>query len=164
MIRKIFSLVLGALLLALSLPAEAQPPAGKVPRIGFLTNGSASDPAAALRFDAFRQGLGALGYVEGKTIIIDSRYAEGRPERLPELAEDLVRLKVDILRRTERPDSPSGQEGDHDHPYRHVEFRQSHWYRGYREPCPAGRQCHGSNKLQRRVARKAPGTFERSPP
>jgi putative ABC transport system substrate-binding protein len=97
MIRRVFSLVLGALLLALGVCVEAQQPAGKAPRIGFLTNVSASDPAAALRFDAFRQGLRELGYIDGKTIIIDSRYAEGRPERLPELAEDLVRLKVELF-------------------------------------------------------------------
>jgi ABC-type uncharacterized transport system substrate-binding protein len=76
---------------------EAQQAAGKVPRIGFLTNVSASDSSARLRFDAFRDGLGTLGYVEGKTIIIDSRYAEGKAERLPELTEELIRLKVDIL-------------------------------------------------------------------
>ena len=97
MIRRIFSLVLGALLLALSHPAEAQQPAGKIPRIGFLTNGSASDPLNALRLDAFRQGLRDLGYVEGKTINIEYRYAEGRSERLVESIEELVRLKVDIL-------------------------------------------------------------------
>ena len=95
--KNIFGFALGVMLLVLSVCVEAQQPAGKVPRIGFLTNGSASDPAAALRLDAFRQGLGALGYVEGKTIIIEYRYAEGRPERLPELAEDLVRLKVELF-------------------------------------------------------------------
>jgi putative ABC transport system substrate-binding protein len=47
---------------------------------------------ASLRFDSFRQGLRDLGYV-----VIESRYAEGNPERLPELAEDLIRLKVDIF-------------------------------------------------------------------
>jgi ABC-type uncharacterized transport system substrate-binding protein len=95
--RKLGSFALCAMLLALCQSAEAQQPAGKVPRIGFLTNGSASDPAAALRLDAFRQGLRDLGYIEGKTIIIDSRYAEGKPERLPELAEDLVGLKVELF-------------------------------------------------------------------
>ncbi len=93
----VICLTLCSMLFALSYSASAQQPAGKAPRIGFLTNGSASDPAAALRFDAFRQGLRELGYIDGKTIIIDSRYAEGRPERLPELAEDLVRLKVELF-------------------------------------------------------------------
>ena len=95
--KRIFGLALGVMLSALCLRAEAQQPTGKVPRIGFLHNGSVSDTTTALRFDAFRQGLGALGYVEGKTIIIDSRYAEGKPERLPELAEHLVRLKVELF-------------------------------------------------------------------
>ena len=85
-----------SMLLALCSAVEAQQPAGKVPRIGFLTN-SSSDQLNALRLDAFRQGLAVLGYVEGKNIIIEYRYAEGRPERLPELAEDLVRLKVELF-------------------------------------------------------------------
>ena len=75
--------------------AEAQQPA--VPRIGFLTNESASDWATALRLEAFRHGLRELGYVEGKNIIVEHRYAEGKSERLTELAEDLVRLKIDIF-------------------------------------------------------------------
>jgi len=86
-----------AMLLALSVRVGAQQPAGKVPRIGFLATGSASDPRNALGRDAYRQGLRELGYVEGKNINIEYRYAEGRSERLPELAEELVRLKVDIL-------------------------------------------------------------------
>ena len=97
MIRRIFSLVLGALLLALSHPAEAQQPAGKVPRIGFLTTGSASDPRNVLSMDTLRQALRDLGYVEGKNINFESRYAEGKFEQLPSLTEELVRLKVDIL-------------------------------------------------------------------
>jgi putative ABC transport system substrate-binding protein len=93
-----FVVLVAALLFALcSALAEAQPPAGKVPQVGFLTNGSASDPATALRLDAFRQGLRELGYVDGKNIHIEYRYAEGKSERLTELAEELVRLKVDIL-------------------------------------------------------------------
>jgi putative tryptophan/tyrosine transport system substrate-binding protein len=83
------------MLFALCLSAEAQQPAAKVSRIGFLTTGG--EAASALRVEAFRQGLRELGYVEGKNIIIKYRYAEGRFERLPELAEELVRLKVDVL-------------------------------------------------------------------
>jgi len=82
--------------LAAAVIAEAQQP-GKVPRIGFLTTGSASDPTTALRLDGFRQGLRELGYVQGKNINIEYRYAEGRSERLAELIEELLRLKVDIL-------------------------------------------------------------------
>jgi putative tryptophan/tyrosine transport system substrate-binding protein len=95
--KKIMLLALCALVFAFNLSAQAQQPAGKVPLIGFLNTGSASDPVNALRRDLFRQGLRDLGYVEGKNINIEYRYAEGRFERLPELAEELVRLKVEIL-------------------------------------------------------------------
>lgn len=95
--KKVNWIALGAMLYALCLSAEAQQSAAKVPRIGFLATGSASDPRNALGRDGFRQGLRDLGYVEGKNINIEYRYAEGRSERLPELAEELVRLKVDIL-------------------------------------------------------------------
>ena len=74
--------------------AEAQQPK-KVPRIGFLAANSASTNPA--RRDAFRQGLRALGYVEGKNIVIEYRYAEGKPEHLPALAAELVQLNVDII-------------------------------------------------------------------
>ena len=95
--KKIFSIALGALLCGFSVSVGAQQTTGKGPRIGFLDSGSASDPLNALRLDALRQGLRELGYVEGKNINIDSRYDEGKPGRLQELAEELVRLKVDIL-------------------------------------------------------------------
>ena len=73
---------------------EAQQPT-KVPRIGFL---SAVSPSTILaRIEAFRQGLRELGYVEGKNIVIEWRYAEGKLDRLSELAAELVRLKVDVI-------------------------------------------------------------------
>jgi putative tryptophan/tyrosine transport system substrate-binding protein len=95
--KRVVCFVLGAMLLALSVSAEAQQPTGNVPRIGFLTTASASDPQTTLRLDAFRQGLRDLGYVEGKTVNIDYRYADGKPERLPQLAEELIHLKINIL-------------------------------------------------------------------
>jgi putative ABC transport system substrate-binding protein len=85
----VVTLVLG--LLALPFAAEAQQPA-KPPRIGYLT---AVSPAVIARsIEAFRQGLRELGYVEGQNLVIEWRYAEGRLERLPELAAELVRLQV----------------------------------------------------------------------
>jgi len=86
--------LLAVFLLAVPLAAEAQAPA-KIPRIGFL---SARPPTDNPYFiEAFRQGLRELGYVEGQTIAIEYRFAEGRPERLPALAAELVRLKVDVI-------------------------------------------------------------------
>jgi putative tryptophan/tyrosine transport system substrate-binding protein len=92
--RRIFCFVLSALLLSLGLSAEAQQPK-KVPRIGMLVSGTASSQKTWL--DAFRQGLNTLGYVEGQNIIIERRDPEGRPERYPELAAELARLKVDVI-------------------------------------------------------------------
>src|SRR6266481_5756860 len=74
--------------------AEAQQPK-KVPRIGFLSTVSPSTISA--RLEAFRQGLRELGYVEGKNIFIEWRFAEGKADRLPGLAAELVRVKVDLI-------------------------------------------------------------------
>jgi putative tryptophan/tyrosine transport system substrate-binding protein len=93
--KNIFCIALSAMLFALSFPVEAQQPTRKVPRIGFLTIGSASSVTS--RYDAFRQGLRELGYVEGQNIVIEWRFAEGKREELPALANDLVRLKVDVI-------------------------------------------------------------------
>ena len=75
--------------------AEAQQQPARIPRIGILIPASASFFSA--RVDTFRQRLRELGYVEGKNIVIEYRYAEGKLERLPELAVELVRLKVDVI-------------------------------------------------------------------
>jgi putative ABC transport system substrate-binding protein len=79
--------------LGLPLAAEAQQ-TGKVHRVGFLLDGPAVFPDAV---EAFRQGLRDLGYVEGRNIAIEYRWADGKPERMRELAEELVRLKVDVI-------------------------------------------------------------------
>ena len=87
-----------ALLVSLALAsvhlAEAQQ-AGKIFRIGFLDNSTAS--GSAVLVEAFRQELSKLGWIEGKNITIEYRFAEQKLERLPELAGDLVRLKVDLI-------------------------------------------------------------------
>ena len=92
--KKIRVLTLCAVLLALCFSAGAQQ-ATKIPKIGYLT-GATRDGQAA-RIEAFRQGLRELGYVEGKNIVIEYRYAEGKLDRLPELAAELVRLKIDVI-------------------------------------------------------------------
>ena len=88
------SILFAGALLAVAVIVEAQQPA-KVPRIGFLIGSSPAGSAA--RIEAFRQGLRELGYIEGKNIVIEWRYAEGKFDRLPALAAELVRLKVDAI-------------------------------------------------------------------
>jgi ABC-type uncharacterized transport system substrate-binding protein len=92
--NKFISFALGAWLFALSYSASAQQ-SPKTPRIGFL--GAASVAANSARVDAFRQGLRDLGYIEGKTIVIEYRYADGKFDRLPALAAELVGLKVNVI-------------------------------------------------------------------
>ena len=79
---------------AAPLPADAQQ-TGKVHRIGYLSSGSST--AVPHIIEAFRQGLRELGWVEGQNMVIDYRFAEYRYDRLPDLAAELVRLKVDII-------------------------------------------------------------------
>jgi ABC-type uncharacterized transport system substrate-binding protein len=91
MSKKILCLGLGALLLAFSFPANAQP-AKKVPLIGYL--GIVENPELD---SAFRKGLAEHGYVGGQNIRVEYRYAQGKDERLAELAAELVSLKVDVI-------------------------------------------------------------------
>ena len=88
------SILVAVVLLALAVTAESQQSA-RIHRIGILSPSSGSFFSA--RVEAFRQRLGELGYVEGKNILIEYRYAEGKGERLPDLVAELVRLKVDII-------------------------------------------------------------------
>ena len=94
MSKKVMCVALLAMLFALCPSAEAQQPK-KVPRIGYL---SSSDPATeSTRAEAIRLALRKLGYIEGQNIAIEYRYAEGKRDREPQLASELVRLKVDII-------------------------------------------------------------------
>jgi putative ABC transport system substrate-binding protein len=93
--RKLGSFALSVMIIALGFPAEAQQ-AKKVPRIGHLLQNSASGENRGLS-EAFRQGLRELGYIDGKNVVIVVRSAESKVERLPELAAELVQLKVDLL-------------------------------------------------------------------
>jgi putative ABC transport system substrate-binding protein len=91
--RREFITLSGGAAAAWPLVAHAQQ--AKIARVGFLGLVSASSHAA--RSAAFRTGLRELGWVEGKNIVIESRWAEGNYDRLPEMADELVRLKVDVL-------------------------------------------------------------------
>src|SRR4030095_7654612 len=89
-----WSLILVATLVGVfGVAAEAQPT--KVPRVGYLSASSLA--ALASRTEAFRHGLSDLGYVEGKNIIIEYRYGDGQLDRVPALAAELARLKVDMI-------------------------------------------------------------------
>ena len=94
--RKFLAYTFCAILLALSNAASAQ----QMPRLGFLGTTSPSDISA--RIEMFRQGLREVGYIEGQNIVIEYRWAEGRPDRLSKLAAELVNLRVDIIVRTEK--------------------------------------------------------------
>jgi putative ABC transport system substrate-binding protein len=88
------SILVAVAVFAVGVIAEAQQPK-KVPRIGYLA--AAPSSANPARIEAFRQGVRELGYVEGKNIVIEWRFADGKLERLPEFAAELVRLKVDVI-------------------------------------------------------------------
>jgi putative tryptophan/tyrosine transport system substrate-binding protein len=90
----ITSLIPSILLFALCFSAEAQQP-GKVHRIGFLDSSTNSNSAVLV--EAFQKELSKLGWIEGKNITIEYRYAEGKRDRFPELAAEMVRLKVDLI-------------------------------------------------------------------
>jgi len=95
---KVMTTILCSLTIAMMVAAataQAQQPA-KIPRVGFLSAASSSSDMA-VRIEAFRQGLRVLGYVEGKNIVIEYRYAAGKLDRLPDLAAELVRLNVNVI-------------------------------------------------------------------
>jgi len=91
--KAIVVLIIGLALTSVHL-ADAQQ-AGKIPRVGIL--GSVSASGSTTRIESLRAGLRDLGYVEGKNIVIEFRWAEGNYDRLPELAAELARLNVDVL-------------------------------------------------------------------
>ena len=159
--KKITVLTLCAMLFALCSSADAQQ-TGKVLRIGFLDASTAS--GSAVLVEAFRQELSKLGWIEGKNITIEYRFAEQKNERLPELAADLVRLKVDLIVVTGATGGVSGEESNYYHPHRDDE----RWGpRGCRFGCQsgaAGRQCHRVLEFSARAKhQKARDTQGRSP-
>ena len=120
------SILIAVVLLALGVMAEAQQPK-KVPRLGYLAPGDAAGDS--IRSEAIRLALRERGHKEGQNIAIEYRYAEGKNGRLPELATELVRLKVDLILVQEGQTDPGGHECDQD---------DSHRYGGRRD-----RSCRG---------------------
>jgi putative ABC transport system substrate-binding protein len=93
--KRIIGFVLGAIFFALCSPAETQQP-GKIPRIGYVSGtGNTDNPGPNI--ESFRQGLRDRGYVEGKNILVEYRYAEGKNELLPGLVTELLQRKVDVV-------------------------------------------------------------------
>ena len=144
MTKKIILLALCSLLLAPCSAVDAQQ-ATKIFRIGFLDSSTASGMAVLV--DAFRQELGKLGWIEGKNITIEYRFAEQKSERLPELAADLVRLKVDLIVVTATPPGLAAKKATTTIP---IVMTNGCGPRGCRFGCQsgaAGRQCHRASGL-----------------
>ena len=135
---------------------------GKILRIGFLDGSTASGSAVLL--DTFRQELSKLGWIEGKNITIEYRFAEQKPERLPELAADLVRLKVDLIVATGAPAALAAKKATTTIP---IVMTSAGGPRGCRSGCQsgaAGRQCHRALGFSARAKhQKARGTQGRGP-
>ena len=132
------------LLFAVGLATAAAQPAEKMPRVGYISPGSRSDPVRQRRLEGFRQGLRDLGYVEGRNIAIESRWAEGKYDRYPGLAADLVRLKVRVIVAVgggaSEPGGPTSDQHDSD---RHVGRYRSLGRRTRVQSCAPPRKRHG---------------------
>jgi hypothetical protein len=96
-IRKVALALIPALGVALACGVSMAEPINKVYRVGIMVNGAASSPLGARAIDGFRQNFGHLGYVDGESIVIEPKFAEGRLDRLPVLADELVQLDVDVI-------------------------------------------------------------------
>jgi len=95
--RKIVICLLTGCLMCIALFAEAQQP-GKVPKIGYVSNRVRPSPSSPdFGQEAFRQGLRDVGYADGKNVVVEYRYAEGKDNRLPDLVGELIQLKVDVI-------------------------------------------------------------------
>jgi putative ABC transport system substrate-binding protein len=116
--------------------------AGRLPTIGFLGAGTPS-PYKQLTA-AFVQRLRELGWIEERTVAIEYRWAEGRSERLPVVAAEFVRLKVDVMGHGGNSGNARRKAGDIDHPYRLSGVRRSGQRRASRKPSAAGQQCYRS--------------------
>ena len=115
--KQLFSILLIAPVVLVAAAASAQQQK-KVARIGYL---SSADPASeSVRSEPLRLALRELGYTDGQNISTEYRYSEGKNDRLPELAAELVRLKVDIIVKRRGPPDPGGKECDQDDSHRYV--------------------------------------------
>ena len=135
--KNIFYIALGAMLFALGVTVEAQQ-TKKVPRIGYLSTGSRSSAVV----EAFQQGLRDLGYIEGQNITIEYRSTEGMAERLPNLAAELVQLKVDIIVVGGSPATQAAKKCYQNNPHRHDKCYRPSGNRAGRQSCAPRWECH----------------------
>ena len=143
--RLIGRAVILTLILALApLAAQGQPPE-KRHRVGYLSPGAPSDLGRQRRFEAFRQGLRELGYVEGQNIAIESRWAEGKYERYSALAADLVRLKVDVIVAVGGRATQDAQQATRTIPIVMSVVIDPSRERTRRQPCAPRRERHGAD-------------------
>ena len=131
-----------------------------MPVIGYLSSGSPGPYAPFVA--AFRQGLSETGYVEGQNLAIEYRWAEGRYDRLPALAADLVGRKVDVIVTRAAPLGARGEKRDLDDPDRLRRRRRPGRARPGRQSRPAGRQPHGRQLPHRRADAQAAGAAVRA--
>jgi putative ABC transport system substrate-binding protein len=139
--------------------AEAQQPK-KVPRVGYLSASSAAEASA--RTAAFRVGMRELGYVDGKNIILEFRYAQGKFDRLPELASELVRLKVDVIVTAGPSVTRPVKEATATIAIVMTNDSDPVRKRLHRQPCATGRKHHGTFQLGAGVELEAAGDFKGS--
>jgi hypothetical protein len=140
---------------AVPVAVDAQQPA-KVARIGYLATGPLESPEQRSVFDAFRQGMRELGYVEGRNIVIVVREADGRIERFPALAKELVGLKVDVIVATNSLTGRAVQRPTSTIPTVVPIMGDPRRKRARRQPRAAGREHHGSGLHRRRSNITAP--------
>ena len=159
--KKIPTWLLASILLATVSLAEAQQ-RGKVPRIGFLAAPSPS--FFSTRMNAFREGLYDLGHVEGKNIAIEYRYAGGKLDRLPALAAELVRLKVDVIVTSSAPGAVAAKNATGTIPIVFVTAGDPVDMGLVTQPGATERQHHGANHPCPGIKRKTAGTTQGGSP
>ncbi len=159
--RREFITLLGGAAAAWPLAARAQQ-AGKLPTIGFL---GASTPSAESQWvAAFVQRLRELGWIEGRNVAIEYRWAEGRSERYAEIAAEFVRLKVDVIVTRGNPSSPRGKASDSGHPDRLRGGGGPGRHRPGRKSGATGRQRHRPVEPDDRSCWQATRTLARGRP